>query len=129
MNDTGNARHPGCKSAHQTRLAAMRMHNIGASLAEALSKREQRPKIVPWAHGADQMRLLVKETFHSPCLRLQGSFGAGRGTGDQPDLYARDIMQPQDGGEGILLSSADNEAGNNVLNSHLPAGAGEADSG
>ncbi len=129
MNDTGNARHPGRKSTHQTGLAAMRMHNIGTSLAEALSEREQRPKIVPWANWPDQMRLQVKETLHCPCLRLQGSFGAGRWTGDQPDLYARDIVQPQDGGEGILLSSADDEAGNNVLNSHLPAGAGKADSG
>lgn len=92
MNDAGNAGHPGCQSADQTRLAAMRMHNIGAGFAETLSERKERPQIVPWTHGTDQMRLQVKETLHSECLRLQGSFGAGRGTGDQANLYARDFV-------------------------------------
>lgn len=129
MNDAGNARHPCRQSADQTRLSAMRMHNVGTGLTKTLSKRKERPQIVPGAHGPNQMRLQVKETPHSECLRLQGSFGAGRGTGDQADLYARDFVQTQDGGEGILLSSADNEAGNDVLDSHWPAGAGKADSG
>ncbi len=124
MNRMNHARHP-CqpcrKPPQQARLAAVRMDNIGASLPKAASQRKESPHIMPRMHGTHQMRLQPETLRQLLRKRLQTPLRSRRGPRDERYLYARYPAQPEHRREGILLRSANDQAGDNMLNSHCSA--------
>ncbi len=108
VDDDGHAGARGGQAAEQARLAAVGVDNIGPAGAEQLPEPAPGQPVLPRVHGADQLRHDGQQSGAGRQQRLQGTFRAPGGAGDQLGLEGGLLTQAKDRGDGVFLRAADN---------------------
>ena len=131
MNGMDNERYSGPMSGpapENSSFAAVGMHQVGSPFPADADQGACGLDIAPWRNGTDEAWQRLEETGEGGQLWFQGSFGTAGEAADQAQLKSGFGKEAQNGGHRVFLSSANNQAGDDMQNTHgcRPAGQPEA---
>ena len=123
MDDDRHARAFSGESSEYSRLAAVRVDDVGLLRAQDFFQFPQRDEIFQRMHGTDEFGNDCQSRVEGRGSRagedfsrfvFQRAFGANRRAGNQFHLDIGFLTQAEDGGEGVFLRAADDEPRDDV---------------
>jgi hypothetical protein len=114
MNDDGHACAVCRDPSEDSRLAAVRVDDVGLLFAQDFFQFSQRKNIFQRMNGADEFGNEREQSGNFCRLIFERAFRAGSRAGNQTDLDAGFSAQPKDRGDGVFLRSADDQPRDDV---------------
>ena len=117
--DDKRYRGPGCcQTTNDARLAAMGMHYVRRFSAEHCRESVQSQYVVPRVYGSHKLRQNAQSARTTSEERFQGTLGPFGGARNKEDFEARLFAKTKNRGDGIFLSSADDQPRDDVDDPH-----------
>ncbi len=113
-----NARAMGSPAPQNTRLAAVRVDDVGPGRAEFTGQGKQGAKVVERMDGAHEGRDDGKKLRERREGGFEGTFRPAGGAGEEAHLDAGALIEAQDGGDGVFLGAANDQACDDVGDPH-----------
>jgi hypothetical protein len=98
------------------------MNDMGLEGAEPAGEIEERAEIEPGMNGSNERGDEVEGERGAGGLGFERSFGAGCGAGEEVDFKVMVVVEALNRGEGIFLGAADDEASDDVGDTHPGGG-------
>ena len=114
----GNPGMAGSEPSHDARLAAVGMNDPGACATEVTAKPQVGQSIHHRMDRPDEAGFQMQESGHRPGDGFEGSFRSTGRTRNQFDLPIRNPSQAKNRAEGVLLSPANNQPGDDMAHTH-----------
>lgn len=118
VNDDGGAGETGGEAAEEAGLAAVGVDDVGAGGAQVAGEGDEGEGVEGGVNGADEGGKEGEEVRDGAGGGFEGAFGTAGGTGEEADIQAMAGSEAEDGGEGVFLGTADDEAGDEVKDAH-----------
>jgi hypothetical protein len=118
VNNDGDTGTGSGEAAEDSSFAAVGMDNIWAIVAKDGLEVAQGEPVIQWMDGTDKMRFEAQETGQRVKERFEGTFRPARGARNETDLETLLLPEAKDGGNGIFLSAADDQPGDDMGDPH-----------
>ncbi len=114
VDDDGDAGGACGETAEDAGLAGVGVDDVGVMGAEMASEMEEGEEVGPGLDGADEFGDGDESVRERGELGFEGTFRAIGRAGEELDIPVGMVEEAEDGGDGILLGAADDEAGDDV---------------
>ncbi len=116
--DSGQFQLVGGESSEDSGFGTVCMDNLGAEVSECLADGFEGAQVLEWVEAADEFGQHDEVESAIACLLFERAFGAGSGAGDQADIVAEHVVLVIDIEEGVFLSAADDQPGDDMSGAH-----------
>ena len=107
-----------CQTPDEASFAAVRVHYVWLERRKRALELPVGEPVAQRMNGPDEIGDAVKESVDFLDEGLERAFRAGGGTAVKPDIDARFFVKAEDGGGGVFLRAANNEAGDDMRDAH-----------